>query len=173
MIAHIRKTDALHKPWYVQYTLKCMCKEQHTWLADGFDSYGAAHAHATAMGVEIVNDQHSEPLPARPASPRFSEYMRTGEQPNDQGDEWPWQYGLLSIRPDGDRVLFKSHDNPGGCCEPCPHGAVSFDTIPSLIAGLQKILSERSIANDQAGDRVRDAVMDWQPCCMDFTDVSP
>jgi hypothetical protein len=51
MIAYIRKTDALDRPWYVAYI-------DGNWrrCTEPMGSYSEAHAHATALGAEIHDD---------------------------------------------------------------------------------------------------------------------
>ena len=51
MIAYIRKTDALHLPWYVHYVFDCGC----VICTEPMETYGQAHAHATNMGAKIVD----------------------------------------------------------------------------------------------------------------------
>jgi len=55
--AHIRKTDALHLPWYVEYwhEFRCSCKK--LWaqkrMVDGFKTHSEALAHAVHMGAKV------------------------------------------------------------------------------------------------------------------------
>jgi len=173
LIAYIRKTDALHLPWYVEYEVPHPSHIPVCFTADGFETYGQAHAHATNMGAKIVDAT---------VSPAVKAFCEAAQKLSDLAERGSIEVGALigeAIgglfgKRDGDKPIVMGDDfwdndtddavwnNAKPSSDDHARFMAEYQDVTiqgrcrNNISGTMKVDAQ---PNEQAGDRVRDSVV--------------